>query len=154
MRPPATDDWVAITAAALPVGPAHDWAVRPGCGAVVMFTGTVRDHAEGRAGVTALEYEAYEEEAEGRLAAVAAETRARWPELGRVAVLHRLGRLGLGEVSVLVVVSAPHRPEAFAAAAFAIDTVKATVPIWKKETWEGGADWGTGARDLPAGARP
>ena len=119
------------------------WAGLPSCGAVVLFNGTVRDHAEGRPGVSSLEYEAYEEEVVPRLAAIAAEARARWPVLGRVALLHRTGALVVRETSVVVAASAPHRPEAFSAARFCIDTLKATVPIWKRETWEGGTDWGT-----------
>ena len=107
----------------------------------MLFTGTVRNFAAGRPSVTALEYEAYEEEVEPRLAAVAAEARRRWPTLGRTVLLHRVGRLAVGEASVAVVVSAPHRDEAFAAARFCIDTVKEAVPIWKREEWEGGADW-------------
>jgi molybdopterin synthase catalytic subunit len=83
------------------------------------------------------------------LAAIAADARRRWPGLGRVALLHRVGRLELGEVSVAVVVSAPHRGEAFEAARFAIDTLKETVPIWKRESWSGGSDWGT--RAVPVG---
>jgi len=108
----------------------------------VLFTGTVRDHAEGRPGVTALEYEAYEEEVCPRLSAIVAEARRQWSTLGRVALLHRVGALAVGETSVLIVVSAPHRAEAFEAARYCIDTLKATVPIWKRETWEGGSDWG------------
>jgi molybdopterin synthase catalytic subunit len=108
---------------------------------VVLFTGTVRDHAEGRPGVSALEYEAYEEEVVPRLAGIAAEARRRWRVLGRVAALHRVGTLDVGDTAVLVAVSAPHRAEAFDAARFCIDTLKATVPIWKRETWEGGSDW-------------
>jgi molybdopterin synthase catalytic subunit len=117
------------------------WAERPECGAVVLFTGTVRDHAEGRPGVSELEYEAYEEEVSVRLVEIAAEARRRWADLGRVAVLHRVGTLAVGETSVLIAVSAPHRAEAFEAARFCIDTLKTTVPIWKRETWEGGTDW-------------
>ena len=140
--PPRTDDdWVGLSADPIPVGRAVAWAERPDCGAVVLFTGTVRDHAEGRPGVTALEYEAYDEEVSPRLGAIVAEARRRWPVLGRVGVLHRVGALDVGETSVLVAVSAPHRAEAFAAARFCIDTLKATVPIWKRETWEGGSDW-------------
>lgn len=138
-------DWVGLTASPLPAAEALSWAVSPSCGAVVAFAGTVRDHAEGRAGVTALEYEAYEEHAGVRLAEVAAGARGRWPALGRLVLLHRTGRLGLGDVAVLVVASAAHRDEAFAAARWSIDTVKATVPIWKHETWEGGSGWGTAA---------
>jgi molybdopterin synthase catalytic subunit len=88
-----------------------------------------------------LEYEAYEEQAEPRMAAIVAEARRRWPTLERVALWHRVGLLGIGESSVLVVVSSPHRAEAFEAARYCIDTVKLSVPIWKLETWEGGQDW-------------
>ena len=103
------DDWLALTSDPLPVGDVYDWAVRPDCGAVVLFSGTVRDHAEGRDGVDHLVYEAYGEAVEPRLAEIAAEARRRWPTLGRIALLHRTGRLELGESSVLVVVSTPHR---------------------------------------------
>lgn len=134
--------WVGLTTEPLPVGAVHDWAVRPDCGAVVVFTGTVRDHAAGRPGVHELEYEAYEEQVVPRLGAIVERARARWPELGRVALLHRTGRLGPGAVSVVVAASAPHRGQAFEAARFGIDTLKATVPIWKRERWDGGEAWG------------
>jgi molybdopterin synthase catalytic subunit len=142
------DDWLALTTEELPVAAAYDWAVLPHCGAVVLFSGTVRDHAEGRSGVTHLDYEAYEEQVLPRLASIAVELRQRWPEVGRVALLHRVGRLELGASSVLVVVSAPHRPEAFLAARFGIDALKASAPIWKRESWDGGEQWGLGAHDL------
>lgn len=149
MRPPtATDDWIAVTADELPSNDALRWAILPRCGAVTLFAGTVRDHAEGRTGVTEVEYEAYVEQAEPKLSAVAAEARVRWPAIGRVCLLHRTGRLGVGEVSVVVVVSAPHRAEAFEAGRWCIDTLKAIAPIWKREAWEGGAGWGTGAHDI------
>lgn len=149
MHPPSDgDNWVALTTEPLPADTTFSWAVRPDCGAVVSFAGTVRDHAEGRGGVTSLEYEAYAEQVEPRLAAIADEARQTWPGLGRVVLLHRTGVLPLTEMSVLVVVSAGHRGEAFAAARYCIDTLKATVPIWKKEHWAGGSDWGTGARDV------
>ncbi len=135
------DDWVGLSSEPIPVGRAVAWAERPECGAVVLFTGTVRDHAEGRPGVSELEYEAYEEEVAPRLGAIAGEARKRWSVLGRVALLHRMGKLSVGDTSVLVAVSAPHRAEAFEAARFCIDTLKITVPIWKHETWEGGSDW-------------
>ncbi len=148
-RPPSdADDWVALSSAPLPGPELLTWAVRPGCGATVLFSGTVRDHAEGRPGVSGLEYEAYVEQAEPRLAAIAAEARRRWPGLGRVALLHRTGTLTVGECSVLVALSAPHRHEAFEAAHWAIDELKATVPIWKKERWAGGEDWGTAAQGI------
>lgn len=142
------DRWLAVTDEVLDVAAAHDWAVRPDCGAVVVFTGTVRDHAEGRQDVVALTYEAYEEQVVPRLESIADEVQRRWPSTGRVAAHHRIGRLELGEVSVLVAVSAGHRPEAFEAARYAIDALKASVPIWKREHWAGGDDWGTGAQSL------
>ena len=132
----------------LPVDEATGWAATPGAGAVVTFCGVVRDHAEGRDGVVGLSYEAYEEAATARLAEVAAETRRRWPLVERLACLHRVGDLVLSETSVVVVVSTPHRAEAFEAARFAIDTLKETVPIWKREHWAGGSDWATGAHPL------
>jgi molybdopterin synthase catalytic subunit len=132
----------------LPIGEIYEWAVRPDCGAVVVFSGTVRDHAEGRSGVVQLTYEAYEEHVVPRLEAIAAEIREQWPMTGRIALVHRIGPLALTESSVVVAVSAPHRGEAFDAARFGIDTLKDTVPIWKQETWAGGVDWALGAHDV------
>jgi molybdopterin synthase catalytic subunit len=137
---------LALTSDVLDVARAHDWVVRPDCGAVVVFTGTVRDHAEGRTDVVALTYEAYDEQVVPRLEAIVDEARKRWPSVARVVAHHRVGRLELGEVSVLVAVSAGHRPEAFEAARYVIDALKAAVPIWKQEHWSGGDDWGTGAQ--------
>jgi molybdopterin synthase catalytic subunit len=147
-QPGNGDDWVALTARALSVATAAAWVVRPWCGAQVVFSGTVRDHAEGRAGVSSLDYEAYSEAVVPKLHLLAAEARRQWPDLGRVVLWHRSGRMEVGEVSVVVAVSAPHRGEAFEAARWSIDTLKATIPIWKHETWEGGSDWGTGARRI------
>jgi molybdopterin synthase catalytic subunit len=140
---PDRADWIALSDRHLPAAEVTSWAVLPGCGAVVTFTGTVRDHSEGRPGVTVLDYSAYEGEAVSRMTAVACEARRRWPGLGRVALHHRTGPLGVSEAAVIVAVSAPHRGEAFEAARFCIDTVKETVPIWKRETWAGGSGWGT-----------
>jgi molybdopterin synthase catalytic subunit len=138
---PTGDDWIAISDGELPVDAAWKWAGVPECGGIVTFCGTVRDHSDGRAGVSSLEYEAYEEHVVPRLAAVAATARTRWPQIGRLALLHRVGHLVVGDVAVVVVASTPHRAEAFAAAQFCIDTLKHTVPIWKRETWEGGSHW-------------
>jgi molybdopterin synthase catalytic subunit len=147
VEPPDTGDrWLALTSDTLEVATAHDWAVMAGCGAVVVFTGTVRDHAEGRDDVTALTYEAYEDKVVAVLDDIVEEARRRWPDIGRVVAHHRIGRLDLGEVSVLVAVSAPHRPEGFEAARYVIDALKASAPIWKREHWSGGEDWGTGAQ--------
>ncbi|MCU0260664.1 MAG: molybdenum cofactor biosynthesis protein MoaE [Ilumatobacteraceae bacterium] len=147
--PPAdAHDWLEVGPDPLPVAAAYEWAVLPGCGAVVLFSGTVRDHADGRDDVVSLTYEAYEEQVVPRFGAIAAETRVRWPMVGRLVLLHRTGRLELGESSVIVVASAPHRGQAFEAARFAIDALKASAPIWKHEEWAGGADWGTGAHEV------
>ena len=156
---PIGDDWTLLTDAPLPVLEAYAWAVLPGCGGTVLFSGTVRDHAEGRSGVTHLEYEAYAEQVGPKLVAICAEARTLWPDLGRLALLHRIGRIELAQESVIVVASAPHRPEAFEAARFCIDTLKETVPIWKREAWDGGEDWGLQAKDVrplttPADAAP
>lgn len=148
LPPDSGDEWLAVGHESLPVGLAYDWAVQPHCGAVVLFSGTVRDNAEGRSDVEALTYEAFEERVVTVFSDIARETRHRWPDVGRIALLHCLGRLQLGESSVLAVVSAPHRPEAFAAARYAIDALKSSAPIWKKEHWEGGDSWGTGAQAI------
>jgi molybdopterin synthase catalytic subunit len=134
---------VGVTAEPLPLHAAAAFVDRPGCGGSVVFTGAVRDHSDGRPGVTSLDYEAYDEEVTPRLAAIAAEARARWQSVGGLVLLHRTGRLAVGEASVVVAASAPHRAEAFDAARFCIDTLKATAPIWKREAWAGGEDWST-----------
>ncbi len=142
------DDWVGLGRSALPTQAAVAWATLPRCGAVVMFAGAVRDHADGREGVEELVYEAYEGPALARMADVVSEARKRWSSIARVAVLHRLGSLAVGDTAVVVVVSSPHRHDAFAAGGYVIDTVKETVPIWKYERWGGGEDWGTGAQPV------
>jgi len=149
---PDGDDWVGLTDEPLDAAAAGRWASTPDSGAVVTFAGTVRDHAPGREGVTHLTYEAYAGAAEARLADVVAEVRRRWPSVCRVAAIHRTGTLEVGEVAVVVAASAPHRGDAFAAAAHCIDTLKATVPLWKKESWAGGEEWGTDARPIRSAA--
>lgn len=112
----------------------------PHCGAVVLFLGTVRD-LTGEQVTVFLDYEAYGPMAEKKLAEIEADVRTRWP-VGDVAMVHRLGRLDVGDVSVAVAVSTPHRAEAFEAARFAIDTLKELVPIWKKENApDGTGEW-------------
>lgn len=134
-------DHVAVSAAA--IEPAHllDVVADPSCGAVVLFLGTVRDHSPGGiSGVTHLEYEAYAGVVEDKVAEIVAEAREQWP-IVRAAAVHRTGELGVGEVSVGVAVSSPHRTDAFAAGRYLIDELKARAPIWKKEHWPGGAEW-------------
>ena len=128
----------------------------PADGALCLFVGVVRDHHQGRR-VLRLEYEAYEEMALPLLERIEDEARRRWP-VSAVRIVHRLGRLEVGEASVAVAVRAAHRAEAFAACHWAIDTLKATVPIWKKEYGEDGAVWmegpGACAPDPAALERP
>jgi molybdopterin synthase catalytic subunit len=113
---------------------------RPGCGAVVTFLGTVRDLTDGKV-TLALDYEAYPGMAEKKLAEIEADVRARWP-VGDVALIHRLGHLAVGAISVAVAVSCPHRDQAFEACRHAIDRLKGLVPIWKKENWsDGSTEW-------------
>ena len=108
-------------------------------GAACTFVGVVRDHNAGRA-VRHLEYEAFEEMALPLLQEIAAEAGRRWP-ITSISIVHRLGRLEIGEPSVAVAAFAPHRAAAFEACRYAIDTLKATVPIWKKEFYADGAVW-------------
>ena len=111
----------------------------PGAGGIVVFEGVVRDNARGKQ-VRYLEYDVYPEMAIKQIRAIAAEAEQRWGAR-HVAVAHRVGRLEIGEASVIVAVATPHRAEAFEACRYIIDTLKATVPIWKKEVATGGEEW-------------
>lgn len=117
---------------------------RPESGATVLFLGTVRDHSPGKDGVTHLDYEVFPEQVEPKIREVVDEAVARWSVVA-VAVEHRSGRVALEEASVAVAVSAAHRADAFAAAAYIIDQLKTRAPIWKKEHWPGGAEWSQGS---------
>jgi molybdopterin synthase catalytic subunit len=113
---------------------------RDNCGGVVTFLGTVRDLTDGRV-TAALDYEAYPDMAEKKMAEIERETRERWP-VGDMMMVHRLGHLDIGEISVAVAVSCPHRAQAFDACRHAIDRLKELVPIWKKENWaDGTTEW-------------
>ena len=120
-------------------------------GAVALFYGVVRNENKGRA-VRYLEYDAYPEMAVKKMREVAEEVRARFPVTG-IGVLHRIGRLEIGETSLLVAVSSGHRAEAFAACHYAVDRIKEVVPIWKKEVWDDGEEWVEGHVPAPRGAR-
>lgn len=128
-----------ITEAELSVEEVAAKVRHPSCGAITIFVGTVRDVSRGRS-VLYLEYEAYKEMAERKLAEIGEDIRGRWG-LDRVAITHRVGRLELGEASVVIAIASPHRAEAFDACRHAIETLKTTVPIWKKEVWEDGEVW-------------
>ena len=122
---------IELTTQAIDTQALLDRVSSPAAGAVVLFLGTVREMTGGRR-TTHLEYEAYGPMAEKKLAELAAEAQVRWPLVG-CGIVHRLGRLELGQVSVAIAVSSPHRAEAFEAGRWLIDTIKQVVPIWKKE---------------------
>ena len=117
---------------------------RPDSGATVVFLGTVRDHSEGKVGVTHLDYEVYGEMVEPKIAEVVDSACAQWPVLA-AAVEHRSGIVKVGQTSVAVAISSAHRADAFEAARFVIDELKRTAPIWKKEFWSGGSEWSRGS---------
>jgi molybdopterin synthase catalytic subunit len=153
--PPDGADWLGLLATPLPTEDAVAWATTPAAGAVVSFLGVVRDHSEGRTGVVGLGYEAYEAEAVRVLTEIAGEARRQWPEVERIALLHRTGELELSEPSVAVVVSSPHRGDAFEAARYCIDTLKESAPIWKREHWSDGSDWARAEQPIrPVGSSP
>lgn len=133
----------------LSVDDAMRFVADPRAGATVTFTGVVRDHAvdegEGEGAVRSVEgldYEAYTEVAEHRLAELADDVAGRWPDLCAIWAVHRVGSLAVGDTAVVVACSSPHRHTAFDAGRHLIDTLKATVPIWKREHWaDGGSHW-------------
>jgi molybdopterin synthase catalytic subunit len=131
-------DRFAIGIAPLSLDEVYRLADDPANGAVVVMSGTVRDRTDGQA-VAYLEYQAYEPMALRVFAQIGWEIRSQWPDANRVAIYHRVGKLKIGEISVLVAVGCPHRGEAFAACKYAIDTLKHQAPIWKKE-WYGAID--------------
>jgi molybdopterin synthase catalytic subunit len=131
---------IQLTDAAIDCSAVLESARTPQAGAVVLFLGTVREFTAGRQ-TTHLHYDAYRPMAETQLQALVEEAAARWPIL-KATIVHRLGRLDLGEVSVAVAVSSPHRPDAFEAGRYLIDRLKEVVPIWKQEHWrDGGVEW-------------
>lgn len=111
----------------------------PGAGAIATFIGTTRNNNEGR-NVIALDYEAYPEMAEKELARIGEDASKKW-QICRMAIVHRLGPVQIADASVVIAVSSAHREAAFAACRFAIEEIKRTVPIWKKEVFEGGEVW-------------
>ena len=140
MNGPVNDDIFAVVEH--PLSP-DDLSARvddPAAGGVVIFSGVVRNETGGRP-VKFLEYEAHAAMAEAKLREIGAALRGRWPGVKRVAMLHRIGRLEIGESSVLIAVSAAHRGDAFDACRYAIDTLKRIVPVWKKEHFEDGEVW-------------
>ena len=128
-----------VTPKPLKLEEAVTWVTDPEAGAIVTFVGTTRNHNEGRR-VIALDYEAYDEMAEKELARIGQEAKERW-KITRMAIIHRIGHVPIAEPSVVIAVSAAHRQDAFEACRFAIEEIKKSVPIWKKEIFEGGEVW-------------
>jgi MoaE-MoaD fusion protein len=137
---PSTDDIYRVVDTPLSPDAIAAQVDEPGAGGIVIFSGVVRNQTDGRP-VKFLEYEAHAPMAEAKLREIGRAIRARWAGVRRVAILHRVGRLEIGESSVLIAVSAAHRGDAFDACRYAIDTLKRTVPVWKKEHFEDGEVW-------------
>ncbi len=134
------EDWIEVTTEPLSERAMAQAVEHPGAGAIALFSGVVRNQTGGRR-VKFLEYEAHGPMALAKMREIGAAIRSRWPGTTRIAVVHRIGRLEIGESSVMIAISSPHRAEAFEACRFAIDTLKETVPIWKKEHFEDGEVW-------------
>jgi molybdopterin synthase catalytic subunit len=136
-----TADNFAITFAPLSLDEVYQLANDPANGAIVVMSGTVRNQTEGKA-VVYLEYQAYEPMALAIFRQIAANIRQQWPDTNKVVIHHRIGKLVIGDISVLVAVGCPHRAEAFEACRQAIDTLKHNAPIWKKEHFQdGSSNW-------------
>ena len=116
-----------------------DLVASPSTGGTVLFVGTVRNHTKGKA-VVRLEFEAYAPMAVSEMRKIAAEAKSRW-SVDKIVIHHRVGVLAIGEIAVIIAVATPHRKAAFEACQYAIDTLKETVPIWKKEIFEDGEVW-------------
>ena len=137
--PPVSGGSFRLTEEPIDVNAVVDEVETPEAGAIVTFVGTTRAHSRGRT-VHHLDYEAYGGMAEQVMAELAEGLKSRY-ELCEVAIVHRVGRVEIGGLSVVIAVSAPHRADALAACKEAIDTLKQTVPLWKKEVYEGGEEW-------------
>jgi MoaE-MoaD fusion protein len=142
---PSSDDLILLVHERIDASALIDHVRTAADGAIVTFDGCVRNQSHGRRTLY-LDYEAYESMALAKMSEIAAEVHVKF-QIDRVAIAHRLGRLEIGETSVFIAVSAPHRAAAFEACRFAIDTLKRSVPIWKKEYFEDGAVWADG--ELP-----
>ncbi len=129
-----------ITTAPLSAEPLLARLADPENGALVTFHGVVRNNSEGKTTLY-LEYEAYPDMARVTLQQIADEIRARWPDVRHIALVHRIGRLEIGETAVIIALSAAHRPMLFEALHYAIDRLKQIVPIWKKEVYPDGTEW-------------
>jgi molybdopterin synthase catalytic subunit len=132
--------WVDVVDQPIDVQAMSNFVADPAAGSTVVFSGTVRDHSRGRADVSRLEYEAYGGIASGKIVEIVNDAFGEWSIL-KVAAVHRVGSLDVGEPAVCVAVSSAHRADGFEACRYIIDQLKSRVPIWKKEHWPGGAEW-------------
>ncbi|SOB99848.1 molybdopterin synthase subunit MoaE [Ureibacillus xyleni] len=121
--------------------------VHPGAGAVTVFTGHVREWTKG-VRTLYLEYDAYVSMAEKKMAEISEEVQHKWPET-KIAIAHRIGKLKISDIAVVIAVSSPHRKHAYEANEYAIERIKEIVPIWKKEIWENGQEWKGDQRKKP-----
>ncbi|KAJ3217281.1 hypothetical protein HDU67_008193 [Dinochytrium kinnereticum] len=141
---PATATLVEVTESKIFLEPLVNAVRDDGCGAISTFSGTTRDtfKVDGVVKrVLKLEYEAYKPMAEKELHSIIVQARKTWPELAGIAISHRIGEVGIGEESVIIAVSSPHRRDSLEAVGWLIDELKRTVPIWKKEFYEDGSKW-------------
>ncbi len=132
--------WIDVTEDPIDVQALSVFVADPAAGSLVVFSGTVRDHSPGRSQVSRLEYEAYGGVATAKIAEIVNDAYEQWSIL-KVATVHRVGSLDVGEPAVCVAVSSAHRGDGFDACRYIIDQLKVRVPIWKKEHWSGGAEW-------------
>ncbi len=138
LKPDLKPDSFALTFAPLSLEDVYTIADDGANGAIVLMSGMVRNKTDGRA-VNCLEYQAYVPMAMNVFKQIGIEIRAKWTDITTIVIHHRTGKLAIGEISVLVAIGSPHRSEAFAACQYAIDTLKHSAPIWKKEHWEDGS---------------
>lgn len=132
--------WIDVTEDAIDTQALTKFVADPQAGSLVVFSGVVRDHSPGRVDVSRLEYEAYGGVAAAKIAEIVNDAYEQWSIL-KVATVHRVGSLDVGEPAVCVAVSSAHRGDGFDACRYIIDELKVRVPIWKKEHWSGGAEW-------------
>jgi molybdopterin synthase catalytic subunit len=134
------NDWIELLATPIDVKSAVEFVSAPQAGGIDVFLGTTRAETsvEGKA-LVMLDYEAYASMAVKQMSDLAARARQQWPDIARIAILHRTGRVELGKASVIIAVSTPHRADAFAACRWLIDTLKSDAAIWKREVWDDGS---------------
>ena len=148
VTPDESLEWVVVSPEKLNPDELSHWVTRRDCGAVVIFYGTARTTSTVEHEILELEYDTDIDLAESRIRRVSAVARERWPVVRAIAIHHRIGTVAVREPAVVVAVSSPHRGEAFEAAQFCIDAVKRTVPMWKREIWQGGSAWSQEAQDI------